>query len=57
MELGAALTDVGWFRHVEWDSATKKTRRSWKSYPQLGKACIHEHVNDAGVCNDCGQHA
>jgi hypothetical protein len=57
MELGAALTDLGWSRHVEWDSATKKTRRSWKLGPQQKDPCIHEHVNEAGACNDCGQQA
>jgi putative DNA primase/helicase len=57
MEIGAALTDVGWYRHVEWDPPTKKMRRSWKSYPQQRSVCLHEHVNDAGVCNDCSQQA
>jgi predicted P-loop ATPase len=55
MDLGKALKDVGWYRHIEWDPQAKKTTRTWKPYPQLRSACIHEHVNTAGVCNDCGQ--
>jgi predicted P-loop ATPase len=57
MEIGAGLTDLGWHRHIEWDSAVKKMRRSWKPYPQKRRTepCIHEHLNDAEVCNDCGQ--
>jgi predicted P-loop ATPase len=57
MDLGAALTDLGWFRHVDWDSTAKKTVRAWRTYPQerMKEPCIHEHLNDMGVCNDCGE--
>jgi hypothetical protein len=57
MEFGAALTDLGWFRHIDWDPDSKKMQRRWKSYPPQRERCIHEHVNDEGVCNDCGQQA
>jgi len=53
MKLGGALTDLGWHRHIEWDANTRRTTRCWRPYPQQRGPCIHEHVNDAGVCNDC----
>jgi predicted P-loop ATPase len=55
MEIGAALTDLGWRRHVEWDGETHKTVRSWKASPQVvrDEPCIHEHLDETGRCNDC----
>jgi hypothetical protein len=60
MDIGKALKDLKWHRHIDWDAATKKTVRTWRSYPQKKAStepCIHEHVDDNGHCNDCGSTA
>jgi putative DNA primase/helicase len=37
MEVTKAFKGLGWHRHVEWDSATKKTSRFWADVPQQKK--------------------
>ena len=57
MEIGKALKDLGWHKHIQWSSTDQKAVRCWKPFPQEGNVepCPHEHVNDYGQCNDCGR--